>query len=110
LQPGGATFIQARQSDPRDVWANIPEYARRIIRRNNVRVLYLDAAAIAREVATEPDLAGADAGHRAARRLSQGDALPAGAPVEPGRIDGGRGKEPAQILSASAASKSCRTT
>jgi pyruvate-ferredoxin/flavodoxin oxidoreductase len=56
LQPGGATFIQARQSDPREVWANIPEYARRIIRRNNIRVLYLDAAAIAREVATEPDL------------------------------------------------------
>jgi len=56
LQPGGITFMQARQTDPREVWANIPAYARRIIQRNNIRVLYLDAAAIARAVATEPDL------------------------------------------------------
>ena len=56
LQPGGITFVQARHTDPKEVWANIPEYARRIIKRNNIRVLYLDAAAIAREVATEPDL------------------------------------------------------
>ena len=56
LQPGGVTFVQARQTDPNDVWANIPEYARRIIKRNNIRVLYLDAAAIAREVASELDL------------------------------------------------------
>ncbi|MBP8293314.1 MAG: 2-oxoacid:acceptor oxidoreductase family protein [Caldilineaceae bacterium] len=56
LQPGGVTFVQARHTDPNDVWANIPEYARRIIKRNNIRVLYLDAAAIAREVASELDL------------------------------------------------------
>lgn len=56
LQPGGVAFVQARHEDPNEVWANIPEYARRIIRRNNIRVLYLDAAAIAREVASLPDL------------------------------------------------------
>ncbi|MFN8486269.1 MAG: 2-oxoacid:acceptor oxidoreductase family protein [Caldilineaceae bacterium] len=56
LQEGGAVFVQARQTDPKAVWMHIPEYARRIIRRKNLRVLYLDAAAIAREVASEPDL------------------------------------------------------
>jgi pyruvate-ferredoxin/flavodoxin oxidoreductase len=56
LQEGGTLFVQARHTDPKAVWMNIPEYARRIIRRKNLHVLYLDAAAIAREVASEPDL------------------------------------------------------
>jgi pyruvate-ferredoxin/flavodoxin oxidoreductase len=56
LQEGGTVFVQARHADAQDVWANIPEYARRIIRRKGIRVLYLDAAAIARAVASEPDL------------------------------------------------------
>ncbi|MCX7854146.1 MAG: 2-oxoacid:acceptor oxidoreductase family protein, partial [Caldilineales bacterium] len=56
LQPGGTVFLQSRHEDPQKVWENIPEYARRIIRRKGIRVLYLDAAAIAREVASEPDL------------------------------------------------------
>ena len=56
LQDGGALFVQARHSDPAAVWANIPENARRLIRRKQIHVLYLDAAAIAREVASEPDL------------------------------------------------------
>lgn len=56
LQPGGTVFLQSRHEDPQKVWDNIPEYARRIIRRKGIRVLYLDAAAIAREVASEPDL------------------------------------------------------
>ena len=47
LQEGGTVFVQARHADPQDVWDNIPEYARRIIRRKAIRVLYLDAAAIA---------------------------------------------------------------
>ncbi len=56
LQSGGAVFLQSRHEDPETVWHNIPDYARRIIRRKNIRVLYLDAAAIAREVASELDL------------------------------------------------------
>ena len=56
LQEGGTVFVQSRYTDPAEVWEHIPEYARRIIRRKNIRVLYLDAAAIAREVATSPDL------------------------------------------------------
>ncbi|MCO6452527.1 MAG: 2-oxoacid:acceptor oxidoreductase family protein [Caldilineales bacterium] len=56
LQEGGTVFMQSRHKDPQAVWHNIPEYARRNIRRKNIRVLYLDAAAIAREVASELDL------------------------------------------------------
>lgn len=56
LQTGGAIFLQARHEEPEKVWENIPEYARRIIRRKQLRVLYLDAAAIAKEVASEADL------------------------------------------------------
>lgn len=56
LQPGGVTFVQSRHADAKNVWENIPEYARRIIRRDKIRVLYLDAAAIAREVASAADL------------------------------------------------------
>ncbi len=56
LQPGGAVFLQSRYEDPETVWHNIPDYARRNIRRKGIRVLYLDAAAIAREVASAIDL------------------------------------------------------
>ncbi len=33
LQPGGAVFLQSRHEEAGKVWENIPEYARRIIRR-----------------------------------------------------------------------------
>lgn len=56
LQDGGTVFMQSRRDNPQDVWEDIPEYARRLIRRRNLKVLYLDAAAIAREVATRADL------------------------------------------------------
>jgi pyruvate-ferredoxin/flavodoxin oxidoreductase len=56
LQPGGAVFVQSSYTDPHQVWNNIPAYARRIIREREIRVLYLDAAAIARTVASVPDL------------------------------------------------------
>ena len=56
LQDGGTLFMQSRHEDPQEVWESIPEYARRIIRRRKIRVLYLDAAQIAREVASQPDL------------------------------------------------------
>ena len=56
LQPGGTCFVQSIYTDPHQVWEHIPEYARRIIRNRNIRVLYLDAASIARTVASVPDL------------------------------------------------------
>ena len=56
LQPGGTVFMQASHTDPAQAWSQIPAYARRIIHEKKLRVLYLDAAAIAREVASVPDL------------------------------------------------------
>lgn len=56
LQPGGSIFVQSPHADPNQVWNSIPAYARRIIREKKMRVLYLDAAGIAREVASLPDL------------------------------------------------------
>lgn len=56
LQPGGTVFMQASNTDPKMVWDNIPAYARRIIRDKKLRVLYLDAAGIARTVASVVDL------------------------------------------------------
>ncbi|MCB0060601.1 MAG: 2-oxoacid:acceptor oxidoreductase family protein [Caldilineaceae bacterium] len=56
LQPGGTVFMQSISTDPKSAWENIPAYARRIIREKQLRVLYLDAAGIAREVASVPDL------------------------------------------------------
>ena len=56
LREGGAVFIQSTQTTPEEVWARVPAYGKKIIRENNARVLALDAAQIAREVATDPDL------------------------------------------------------
>jgi pyruvate-ferredoxin/flavodoxin oxidoreductase len=56
LVPGGAIFMQSPYSDPVEVWKRIPEFNRRTIRENNIRVYYCDMVRIAREVASEPDL------------------------------------------------------
>ncbi len=56
LSKGGMIFVQTSKTDPAAVWASIPEYAKRIIRERQIRVLALDAAKIAEEVATQPDL------------------------------------------------------
>ncbi|MBI2266208.1 MAG: 2-oxoacid:acceptor oxidoreductase family protein [Armatimonadetes bacterium] len=56
LSEGGMLFIQTSQTTPETVWASIPDYAKKIIRERKIRVLALDTVAIAREVATSPDL------------------------------------------------------
>lgn len=56
LAEGGTVFVQSTQTTPEDVWARVPAYAKGIIRGRRARVLALDAARIAREVATDPDL------------------------------------------------------
>lgn len=56
LQPGGTVFVQSPHTDPQQVWNTIPAYAQRLIRQKDLRVLYLDAAGIARTVASLPDL------------------------------------------------------
>ncbi len=56
LAEGGMLFVQTPHSTPEAVWADIPSYAKQIIRRRGIRVLALDTVEIAREVATSPDL------------------------------------------------------
>jgi len=56
ISDGGTLFVQSAKTAPEAVWNDIPTYAKRIIRRRHVRVLYLDAAGIAAAVSTRPDL------------------------------------------------------
>jgi pyruvate-ferredoxin/flavodoxin oxidoreductase len=56
LVPGGAIFMQSPYTEPEEVWKRIPEFNRRTIRNNNIRVYYCDMVRIAREVASAPDL------------------------------------------------------
>lgn len=56
LCDGGTVFIQSTGTTPEEVWARVPAYGKRIIRDKNARVLALDAAHIARDVASDPDL------------------------------------------------------
>jgi len=56
LTQNGMIFIQSDKTDPAEIWARIPHYAKKIIRTKNLRVLVLDTVRIAREVATSADL------------------------------------------------------
>jgi len=56
LADGGTLFVQIPYEDPAEVWSRIPDYAKKILRKKNARVLSLNAAKIAREVATDPSL------------------------------------------------------
>ena len=56
LTQNGMVFIQSDKTDPAEIWARIPHYAKKIIRTKNLRVLVLDTVCIAREVATSADL------------------------------------------------------
>jgi len=56
LHDGGVFVIQSDLKSPEAVWAQIPEHYQREIVERNIHVFYLDAFAIAREEATDPDL------------------------------------------------------
>jgi len=56
LQEGGTVFVQTPKTTPQEVWANIPPYAKRVIREKNLRVVAADGAKIAREEAPVADL------------------------------------------------------
>ena len=56
LTPNGMAFIQSDKTDPAEIWARVPHYAKKIIRTKNIRALVLDTVKIAREVATSADL------------------------------------------------------
>ncbi len=56
LAPGGTVFINTPYTDPAEIWKRIPPYARKTLKEKNARLLALDAASIAREVASDPAL------------------------------------------------------
>ncbi|MFQ5538733.1 MAG: 2-oxoacid:acceptor oxidoreductase family protein, partial [Gemmatimonadota bacterium] len=56
LAEGGMVFIQSARTDPAAIWADIPEYAQRLVVDRRIRVLALDTVKIAREAASSPAL------------------------------------------------------
>jgi len=56
LNAGGSLFLQSRGESDADVWAHLPAEARTTILHRGLRVFYLDAVKIARELAATPDL------------------------------------------------------
>jgi len=56
LAPGGTIFINTPYTDPSEIWKRIPPYGRETIREKEARILALDAAKIARDVASESSL------------------------------------------------------
>ncbi len=56
ISENGTLFLQTAETDPQAVWQGMPEYARQIIQRKALEVVYLDAARIAAEVASRPDM------------------------------------------------------
>jgi pyruvate-ferredoxin/flavodoxin oxidoreductase len=53
---GGAIFLQSRHRTDAEVWAHIPRAAQETILKKRLRMYYLDAVKIARELAATPDL------------------------------------------------------
>ena len=56
LAQNGTVFINTPYTDPTEIWKRIPPYGRETIREKKARVLALDAARIAREIASDPSL------------------------------------------------------
>lgn len=56
LQRGGTLFLQSEAKTPGAFWPDVPEGIRQQIPERQLRVLALDTVAIARSVATSPDL------------------------------------------------------
>jgi pyruvate-ferredoxin/flavodoxin oxidoreductase len=56
LSDGGLVFVQSQKTDPTEVWASVPAWARKTLREKHARLLALDTVGIAREVSSRPDL------------------------------------------------------
>ena len=56
LRENGVLFVQTERTTPEGLWEELPLYAKKIIKRKNIRVLGLDNVKIAQEEATSPDL------------------------------------------------------
>lgn len=56
LRAGGVLLVQSRAVADAALWESLPEHARETITHRGIRLMYLDTAAIARELAATPDL------------------------------------------------------
>jgi pyruvate-ferredoxin/flavodoxin oxidoreductase len=56
LSQNGMVFVQSQKTDPAEVWAAIPAWARKELIDKNARLFALDTVAIAREVSSLADL------------------------------------------------------
>jgi pyruvate-ferredoxin/flavodoxin oxidoreductase len=56
LQEKGMVFLQSSKTDPQEIWDSIPIHAQEIVRKKDIQVVALDTVAIARDVATKPEL------------------------------------------------------
>ena len=56
LTQDGMVFVQSQKTDPAEVWAAVPAWARKELVAKNARLLALDTVAIAREVSSLADL------------------------------------------------------
>jgi pyruvate-ferredoxin/flavodoxin oxidoreductase len=56
LSQDGMVFVQSNKTDPVEIWASIPAFARREMLAKNVRLFALDTVKIAKEVSSLADL------------------------------------------------------
>jgi pyruvate-ferredoxin/flavodoxin oxidoreductase len=56
LTKGGKVFVQSQKTDPKDVWAQFPAWARAELNEKHATVYALDTVQIAKEVSSRADL------------------------------------------------------
>jgi pyruvate-ferredoxin/flavodoxin oxidoreductase len=56
LAQNGMVFVQSHRTQPAEIWASIPAWARKAMREKSARLFALDTVAIAREVSSRADL------------------------------------------------------
>ena len=56
LSENGMAFVQTSKNSPESLWETIPDWAKDVIRKKNIRLFGLDTVTIAREVASKPEL------------------------------------------------------
>jgi pyruvate-ferredoxin/flavodoxin oxidoreductase len=56
LAPGGLVFVQSPKSEPADIWASVPAWARKEMCEKNAQLFALDTVTIAKTVSSRADL------------------------------------------------------
>jgi pyruvate-ferredoxin/flavodoxin oxidoreductase len=56
LSRNGMVFVQSHRTDPAEIWASIPSWARKVMVDKNTRLFALDTVKIAKEVSSLADL------------------------------------------------------